>query len=76
LNGTRPQMQPTTGSMARTAIPACISRDTGRWIGTVSPSTARSDEGPHDRVARISQDRRVTIAPRKPAAADERKLTH
>ena len=37
LNGTRPE-QPTTGSMARTAIPACIRRDTGRWIGRVSPS--------------------------------------
>jgi hypothetical protein len=38
--------------------------------------TACSDEGPHDRIARISQDRRVAIAPRKTAATDERELTH
>ena len=45
LNGTRPQMQPTTGSMARTAMPACSRRDTGRWIGTVSPSQRAAMNG-------------------------------
>ena len=45
LNGTRPQMQPTTGSMARAAMPACIRRDTGRWIGRVSPSQRAATKG-------------------------------
>src|SRR5204862_75729 len=38
LNGTLPQMQRTTGSTSRSAMPACKARETGRWIGSVSPS--------------------------------------
>jgi hypothetical protein len=44
-NGTRPQMQATTGSIAPTAIPACIRRETGRWIGKVSPSQRAATNG-------------------------------
>jgi hypothetical protein len=76
LNGTRPRMQPTTGSMARAAMPARISQDTGRWIGRVSPSQRPATEGPHDRIAGVAQDRRVALARGESAAADERELRH
>lgn len=36
-NGRRPQIQPTTGSTSRAAMPICSARETGRWSGSVSP---------------------------------------
>jgi hypothetical protein len=33
------------GSMTLAARPACITRDTGRWIGTVSPSQRAAMKG-------------------------------
>src|SRR5699024_6551368 len=44
-NGTLPQMLPTTGSMTPKAIPACIARETGRWMGRVSPSQRPATKG-------------------------------
>jgi hypothetical protein len=37
-NGTGPQMAATAGSIRPTATPACSGRDTGWWMGSVSPS--------------------------------------
>src|SRR5699024_2508416 len=43
--GTLPQMVPTTGSMTPRAIPACMARETGRWMGRVSPSQRPATNG-------------------------------
>src|SRR3954451_1692570 len=45
LKGTLPHMHATTGSIARSAIPAWSARDTGRWIGSVSPSQRAATNG-------------------------------
>src|SRR5918992_733238 len=37
-NGTDPQIRPTAGSTSPSTNPACSARETGRWIGSVSPS--------------------------------------
>ncbi len=44
-NGTLPRMDPTTGSIRPVRNPTCIARDTGRWIGSTSPSHRLATNG-------------------------------
>ena len=44
-NGTGPRMEPTAGSIRPSFRPSCSARDTGRWMGSVSPSQRAATNG-------------------------------
>src|SRR5690625_1545141 len=44
-NGTGPTIEATTGSIRPALNPACIGRETGRWIGSTSPSHRLATNG-------------------------------
>lgn len=53
--GIFPQMAATIGSTRPSAIPACSARETGRWIGRVSPSQRPARNG------RTTADRKSVV---------------